>query len=56
MISSCIGAALEPIGPRDFVVGDLVQVELDVDTFEMMQEGHGGWVDIMAEVSGWGWI
>ena len=30
--------------------GDLVQVELDVEIFRMMQEGHGGWTDAMAEV------
>ena len=30
--------------------GDLVQVELDVEIFRMMQEGHGGWNDAMAEV------
>lgn len=30
--------------------GDLVQVELDVEIFRMMQEGHGGWNDAMVEV------
>lgn len=30
--------------------GDLVQVELDVEIFRMMQEGHGGWSDGMAKV------
>ena len=30
--------------------GDLVQVELDVEIFRMMQEGHGGWNDDMAKV------
>lgn len=44
------GAPPEPMGDRVFVVGDLVKVELDADTFEMMQEGHGGWADSMPEV------
>ena len=34
----------------DICSGDLVQVELDVEVFRMMQEGHGGWNDDMAKV------
>ena len=30
--------------------GELIQVELDVEIFRMMQEGHGGWNDDMAKV------
>ena len=30
--------------------GDLVEVELDVEIFRMMQEGHGGWGDGMDKV------
>lgn len=45
-----VGAPYERIGDREFVVGDLVKVELDVDMFELMQEGHGGWADNMPEV------
>ena len=29
---------------------DLVEVELDVEIFRMMQEGHGGWGDGMDKV------
>ena len=31
--------------------GDNVRVQLDVDVFKAMQEGHGGWNDSMTEVS-----
>ena len=30
--------------------GDLVEVELDVEIFHIMQEGHGGWGDGMDKV------
>ena len=33
-----------------FVSGDRVKVQLEVEVFKMMQEGHGGWNDQMAEV------
>ena len=33
------------------IPGDLIQVELDVEVFKMMQnEEHGGWTDRMAMV------
>lgn len=34
-----------------FVSGDRVRVQLEVEIFKMLQEGHGGWNDQMAEVS-----
>jgi len=45
-----LGAPPESIGAREFVVGDLARVELDVEMFELMQEGHGGWCEPMGEV------
>ena len=33
-----------------FVSGDRVRVQLEVEIFKMMQEGHGGWSDDMCEV------
>ena len=33
--------------------GDAVKVELDPDLFRIAQEEHGGWNDMMAEVSGY---
>ena len=30
--------------------GDLVRVELEPDVFQAVQEGHGGWSDVMLEV------
>ncbi len=44
------GAPANSIGPRDFIVGDVVKVELDTEMLELMQEGHGGWTDSMSEV------
>lgn len=44
------GAPYVPPGPQEFAVGDYIKVELDLDVFEMMQEGHGGWNPIMATV------
>jgi len=31
--------------------GDRVQVNLDIDIFEAMQNGHGGWNPFLANVS-----
>jgi hypothetical protein len=33
-----------------FKAGDQVKVQLEVEIFRQMQEGHGGWNDQMAEV------
>lgn len=37
-------------GPSHFAVGDHVRVQLEEEIVKMMQEGHGGWQDDMAEV------
>lgn len=37
-------------GTSNFAVGDRVRVQLEVEIFKMMQEGHGGWNDDMCEV------
>jgi len=31
--------------------GDNVRIQLDVDVFKAMQDGHGGWNESMADVS-----
>ena len=36
-----------------FKAGDQVKVQLEVEIFRQMQEGHGGWNDQMAEVRCW---
>jgi len=48
--ASYAGAACEFSGPRDFAAGDVVTVELDIDILKLLQEGHGGWGDLMLEV------
>ena len=40
-----------PQGQSLLASGDNVRVQLDVDVFRAMQEGHGGWNESMAEVS-----
>lgn len=37
------------VGKSGFRVGDPVCVTLDADCFEMLQQGHGGWVPSLAE-------
>ena len=39
-----------PPRPHKFQSGDSVKVQLEVEIFKMMQEGHGGWNEQMAEV------
>jgi hypothetical protein len=34
-----------PSKPHDFQAGDRVKVQLELEIFKMMQEGHGGWND-----------
>ena len=38
-------------GQCPFALGDNVRVELDVEIFKMMQEGHGDYDDQLLEVS-----
>jgi hypothetical protein len=33
-----------------FAIGGHVRVQLELEIFRVMQEGHGGWMDDMAEV------
>ena len=33
-----------------FAIGDHVRVQLELEIFRVLQEGHGGWMDDMAEV------
>ena len=40
-----------PQGQSLLASGDNVRVQLDVDVFRAMQEGHGGWNESMGEVS-----
>ena len=35
---------------RDFAAGDKIKIELDPDVWKLMQEGHGGWNDLMTMV------
>ena len=44
------GAAPPPADPRLFCSGDVVRVELELDIFQIMQQGHGGWSPMMAAV------
>ena len=40
-----------PPKPQEFSSGDRVRVQLEMEVFKMMQEGHGGWNDQMTEVN-----
>lgn len=50
MLRLIAGASCEFSGPRVFAAGDVVKVELDPDVLKLLQEGHGGWNDLMFEV------
>ena len=41
----------EEEGEFEFAAGDSVRVDLDLDSAKLLQEGHGGWIDTMSEVS-----
>ena len=50
-MSNVEGAPYSPPKESEIMAGDLIQVELDVDIFKMMQnEEHGGWNDRMKMV------
>ena len=38
-------------GEYELSAGDTVRVDLDLETTKLMQEGHGGWDDAMADVN-----
>ena len=48
--SDITGAPNIPDGIEEFSCGDVVQVELDIETFMLFQEGHGGWTEKMMTV------
>lgn len=45
-----VGGPNIPPEPTEFSSGDVVQVELDVEVFMLLQEDHGGWNDKMKTV------
>ena len=45
-------AASTDYSTSKFKTGDRVKIQLEVEIFRQMQEGHGGWNDQMAEVRG----
>jgi hypothetical protein len=45
-----VGGPNIPPGPTEFSSGDVVEVELDVEVFMLLQEDHGGWNDKMKSV------
>ena len=45
-----VGAPYEPPREGEFAAGDSVKVELDPDVWKLMQNGHGGWNDLMGMV------
>lgn len=47
-----LGLPWTPPAPQDIASGDTVKAEVDVDLFESLQEGHGGFNEHMAEVIG----
>ena len=49
-VCHCIGAPYEPLKEVEFAAGDSVKVELDPDVWKLMQNGHGGWNDLMSMV------
>ncbi len=46
----CPGAPAPASNPEHISAGDLVRVELEPDVFKAVQEGHGGWNELMLEV------
>ena len=55
-VCTCIGAPYAKeddltIQTAKLASGDQVKVQLDVEVFKMMQQGHGGWNEQMAKVS-----
>ena len=49
VIQEPTAASMDNLMPK-FKAGDRVKVQLEVEIFRQMQEGHGGWNDQMAEV------
>lgn len=39
-------------GPHGLRVGDVVNIDLDLEVVQSLQHGHGGWTEGMFEVEG----
>ena len=44
------GQPIQPFCEDSYAAGDRVIVELDPDAWKSLQEGHGGWNDLMSMV------
>ena len=47
---TCITGASYQAFSKKFEEGTMVKVGVEVEQFEKMQEGHGGWEDDMSQV------
>ena len=45
------GRSCEPLREDELVAGDNVKIELEWEVLKMMQEKHGGWNEVMMNVS-----
>ena len=50
-VFASLGAPLPGMDPSALSTGDLVRVELEPEVFRAVQEGHGGWNEVMLNVS-----
>ena len=53
MLNFFLGAPYEPPQKTVLAAGDRIKVELNPDVWKVMQEGHGGWNDLMSVVCEW---
>ena len=51
MIPVPAGRSCEPLREDELVAGDNVKIELEWEVLKMMQEKHGGWNEVMINVS-----
>ena len=49
-VCCAVGGSVPTDMSGDIVAGDTVRVDLDLEMVKLLQEGHGGWDDAMAEV------
>ena len=49
-VADSVAPSAPSSGTSQFAIGDHVRVQLELEIFRMMQEGHGGWMDEMVEV------
>ena len=45
------GQSCKPLREDELVAGDNVKIELEWEVLKMMQEKHGGWNEVMINVS-----